>query len=381
MLNLIATAPMGLEAVVAHEVRTLGYEPVVENGRVRFAADAAAICRANLWLRTADRVLVQVGEFTATSFEALFEGTKALPWADWLPADATFPVAGRSHQSQLSSVPAVQGVVKKAIVESLKQRHRREWFEETGAKFGIEITLLKDTATLTLDTTGPGLHKRGYRKLTAAAPIKETLAAALLLISRWYPDRPLIDPCCGSGTIPVEAALIAHRVAPGLHRSFDAEHWPRVGADLWAAARAEAHDAIDGEAKPEIFGSDIDPEVLSLARYHARAAGVAASVHFEQRPAAAAESSLEYGFLITNPPYGERLGERPAVEALYADLGRVLRRLPTWSAGVLTAHPGFERHFGRAADKRRKLYNGRIECQYFQYTGPRRPRPVSAEAP
>ena len=364
---------MGLEAVVAHEVRSLGYEPAVENGRVLFTAEEAAICRANLWLRTSDRVLVRLGEFPAPTFDALFEGTKALPWADWLPADAQFVVEGRSHGSQLSSVPAAQRVTEKAVVESLKQHYQVDWFAKSGARYTIEVSLLKDRATLTLDTSGAGLHKRGYRKLTAAAPLKETLAAALLLVSRWYPDRSLLDPCCGSGTIAVEAALIAHRVAPGLHRHFDAEAWPRVDPALWQQAREEAADHIDGDARPEILGSDIDPEVLSLARYHARAAGVAQSVRFEQRPAAAVRSELEYGFLITNPPYGERMGEQAGVEQLYRELGQVLQGLPTWSAGILSANPQFERHFGRRADKRRKLYNGRIECQYFQYQGPRRP--------
>lgn len=372
-VTLIATSPMGLESVVAYEVRRLGYEPAVENGRIAWTAGESAICRANLWLRTADRVLVLLGQFPATTFEELFQGTRALPWEDWLPEDATFPVEGKSHKSQLSSVPACQGVVKKAVVERLKQRYRQEWFPETGPRYTIEVALLKDMVTLTLDTTGPGLHKRGYRKLAAAAPLKETLAAGLLLIARWYPDRPLLDPFCGSGTIPIEAALIGHNIAPGLHRSFAAGAWPRIPAALWQAAREEAHDLADYDASLAIEGSDADPAALELAEHHARQACLGRSVRFRQADVAEAGSDLEYGFIITNPPYGERMGAAGAAPALYRTLGRVARTLPTWSVNVLTAHPEFERAFGRPAEKKRKLYNGRIECHYYMYPGPRRP--------
>lgn len=374
-VDLIATAPMGLEAVVGHELRALGYEPAVQNGRVSWTADEAAICRANLWLRSSDRVLVKLGEFPATTFEELFQGTRALPWPDWLPEDARFIVNGRSHKSRLTSVPACQSVVEKAVVESLKQRYRREWFPKTGARAAIEVALLGDVATLTLDTTGPGLHKRGYRKLAGPAPLKETLAAALVQISRWHPDRPLLDPFCGTGTIPLEAAMIGLNLAPGLHRSFDAEGWPRVPAALWAAAREEARDLAQPGRRLEIAGSDIDPEALELARHAARAAGLADAVQFRQVPVAELQPQEEYGYIITNPPYGERLGEERAVLPLYRELGQVARRLPTWSVYVLTAHPGFERAFGRRADKNRKLYNGRILCYFYQYPGPRRPRP------
>ncbi len=375
-IDLIATAPMGLEAVVGHELRALGYEPKVDNGRVTWRADEAAICRANLWLRSSDRVLVQMGEFTATTFEELFEGTRSLPWADWITEDAVFTVNGRSHESQLSSVPACQAIVKKAVVESLKQRYHREWFEETGAPATIEVALLKDRATLTLDTTGPSLHKRGYRKLVGAAPLKETLAAALVQITRWHPDRALLDPCCGTGTIPVEAALIGLNLAPGLHRSFDAEAWPRVGPQLWAAARDEAHDLAQYDRELEIVGSDIDPEAVELARQAARAAGLGQTVQFQVRPVSEVRTSTEYGTLITNPPYGQRLGEEQAVLELYRELGQLSRALPTWGVHVLTAHAGFARAFGRPADKNRKLYNGRIQCYFYQYPGPRRPRPA-----
>ncbi|HEY8347970.1 MAG TPA: class I SAM-dependent RNA methyltransferase [Symbiobacteriaceae bacterium] len=375
-LTLIATAPMGLEAVVAWELRQLGYETQTENGRVTFRGDELAICRANLWLRTADRVLLRMGQFPATTFEELFQGTRALPWDEWIPADGYFHINGRSHQSQLSSVPAVQRVVEKAIVERLKQRYHLEWFPKSGARYVVEVALNKDVATLTLDTTGPGLHKRGYRKLAATAPIKETLAAAMILLSRWHPDRPLLDPFCGSGTIPLEAALIGRNIAPGLHRNFDAEHWQRVGARLWQQAREEARDLADFNRKLEIVGSDIDPDVLELARYHARAAGLADAVTFRQQDVGDLRVDRPYGYLITNPPYGQRLGEQEAVEALYRKLGRVVRRLPGWSVFVITPHRGFERLFGRPADRRRKLYNGRIECHLYQYYGPYHGRPV-----
>lgn len=375
-LTLIATAPMGLEAVVARELKGLGYETETENGRVLFHGDELAICRANLWLRTADRVLVRMGEFPARTFEELFQGTRALPWDEWIPADGHFHIHGRSHQSQLSSVPAVQGVVEKAIVERLKTRYQLDWFPKTGAKYDVEIALNKDLATLTLDTTGPGLHKRGYRKLAAVAPIKETLAAAMILLSRWHPDRPLLDPFCGSGTIPLEAALIGHNLAPGLHRTFHAEQWGRVGPSLWRQAREEAFDLADYDRKLMITGSDIDPDVLALASHHARAAGLTGSVTFRQQDAAALTVEHPFGCLITNPPYGERLGEREEVEALYQAFGRAARRLPGWSVFVITAHKGFERLFGRRADKKRKLYNGRIECDLYQYHGPYHGRPV-----
>lgn len=378
-IELIATTVMGVESVVAYEVKKLGYEPVVENGRVSFIADEAAVCRANLWLRSAERVLIKLGEFPATSFEALFEGTRALPWAEWIPANAVFPVDGRSLQSQLSSVPACQSIVKKAVVEALKQRYGLEWFPENGPTCAITVALKHDVATLTLDTTGQGLHKRGYRKLVAAAPLRETLAAALLQISRWYPDRPFYDLLCGSGTLPIEAALLGHNIAPGLHRGFPAQDWPRLRRELWEKAKEEAYDLADYDADLQITGSDIDPEALALAEHHARSAGLAKSVRFRQAPVAEAEAAGEYGFVITNPPYGERIGERQEVEQISRDLGALQRRLPTWSFGVITAFTGFERLFGKPADKRRKLYNGRIECQYYMYQGPRRPRPPAPD--
>lgn len=381
-LRLIATAPMGLEAVVARELKDLGYtEQMVENGKVWFLGDERAIVRANLWLRTADRVLVEMGEFPATTFEELFEGVKALPWEEWIPADGRFIVEGRSRDSQLSSVPACQKITEKAVVEKLKQRYPLDWFPKTGARYTIEVAMLKDMATITLDTTGAGLHKRGYRKLAAAAPIKETLAAAMILLSRWHPERPFLDPCCGSGTIPIEAALIAHNLAPGLHRSFDAEAWGRIPAALWEEGREEAFDLADYDRPVEIYGSDVDGEVLELAQQHLRAAGLSKSVRLERKALQKVSLDAHYGYLITNPPYGERLGERAAVEELYRDMGKLARRLEDWSVFVITAHKEFEKFYGKRADKKRKLYNGRIECDLYQYHGPYHARPVPRPEP
>lgn len=374
-VELIATAAFGLEAVVAREVSQLGYEEIkVENGRVTFVADEAAISRANLWLRTADRVLLKLGEFEATSFEELFENTKALPWTDWLPVNANFPVEGKSINSKLFSVPNCQAIVKKAVVEKMKEKYKQEWFEEDGAKYTIEVALLKDVATLSIDTSGVGLHKRGYRKLSAVAPLKETLAAAMILLSRWFPDRAFMDPCCGSGTIPIEAAMIGTNMAPGLNRSFAAEEWPNLSKDLWLEARGEAEDLINRDIKLKIVGTDIDDDVLGLARYHAQQADVEEHIHFQRMPLAKIGSHSKYGWLITNPPYGERLGELREAEELYKEMNIVFKNLDTWSFYILTSHPKFEELFGRPADKKRKLYNGRIQCGFYQFFGPKPPK-------
>jgi len=374
-VELIATAPMGLEAIVAREIKDLGYtEVTVENGRVSVIADISAIPRLNLWLRTADRVLVKMGEFDATTFEDLFERTKALPWTEWIPSDAEFPVNGRSHKSQLTSVPACQSIVKKAIVEKMKEKHKTTWFPETGDKYVIEVSMLKDVATLTLDTSGIGLHKRGYRELTARAPIKETLAAALVLLSRWQPHRPFLDPVCGSGTIPIEAALIGKNMAPGMNRNFDSQNWQRIPQHAWDDAREEAKNLIRHEQKLEIFGSDIDPEMISLAGHHIRKAGVTDAVKLKAQPLKEINMSHSYGALIANPPYGERIGEEKEIELLYKEFGELSKQLDTWSFFVITSHPNFERLFGKRADKNRKLFNGRIETKYYQYLGPLPPR-------
>ena len=378
-VQLIAACAFGLESIVARELEALGYEPqIIAPGRIRFAGDALAICRANLWLRTADRILVQMAHFPATDFDQLFDTTRAADWSAWIPADGEFPVTGRSIKSQLSSVPACQRSVKKAIVESLLASHGVQQLPETGPLFKIDVALLKDEATLTLDTTGPSLHKRGYRRLAARAPIKETLAAAMIQLTYWQPDRALIDPFCGSGTIPIEAAMIGRNMAPGLVRRFAAEDWPNVRNELWDEARDEARDLAEPNLKLNIVGTDIDAEVLELARYHARQAGLAEQIHFQQRPFQQIASKHEYGCVVTNPPYGQRLNEYQDIEPLYRSIPGALRKLPTWSHYFLTPFPQFERLIEKRADRRRKLYNGRIECTLYQFHGPKPHRLPSA---
>jgi putative N6-adenine-specific DNA methylase len=379
-LELIATAGFGLEAVVARELKALGYaDQQVEDGRVTFIGDEQAICRTNLRLRSAERVLLKIGSFEARDFGELFDRTIELPWAEWTDVDAAFPVRGKSVRSQLHSVPDCQRIVKKAVVESLKRIDGREWFEENGPAYGIEVSMLKDQATLTIDTSGSGLHKRGYRTLSGAAPLKETLAAALVQLSFWNPERTLVDPFCGTGTIPIEAALIARNIAPGLNRVFAAEEWPRVPPQLWDEARSEARDEERERPDIPIIATDLDEEVLSLARYHARRAGVEADIHFQQKPIAEFTTQRKYGCIICNPPYGERSGSLEQAEETYREMTRSFKDLDTWSLYVLTSHPEFERLFGRRAERRRKLYNGRIACTYFQYAGPRPPRRASTE--
>ncbi|WNQ09783.1 class I SAM-dependent RNA methyltransferase [Paenibacillus aurantius] len=379
-IDLIATCPMGLEALVAREIKDLGYEDMmVENGRVTFKGDELAICRTNLWLRTADRILIKMGEFKAVTFDELFEGTKALNWPDWIPEEGEFPVEGRSHKSQLSSVPACQGIVKKAVVEKMKQRYRTEWFKETGARYVIEVSLLNDIATLTLDTSGASLHKRGYRKLVTEAPLKETLAAAMVLLSRWKPERPLYDPFCGSGTIPIEAAMIGWNLAPGLRRPFSAEGWPALRPALWDEAREEAFDLVRDDVPLDISGTDIDPAAIEVALAAAKSAGLARELRFGVEPVAKARPRGDYGCLITNPPYGERLGDQDEAVQVLRQLGSVAGRLDTWSAFVLTPNKQLEHYFGRPATKKRKLFNGRIECALYQYFGPLPPRREQTE--
>jgi putative N6-adenine-specific DNA methylase len=375
-LELIATATFGLEAVVAQEVKDLGYDQVVvENGRVTFAADESAICRANLWLRCADRVRLKVGTFTAVTFDELFEKTKALPWADLLPADAAFPVDGKSVQSTLFSISDCQAIVKKAVVESMKKQYRSEWFKEDGPLYRIEVSVLKDMATLTIDTSGAGLHKRGYRVEGSEAPLKETLAAALILIARWQPEIALIDPFCGSGTIPIEAALIGQNIAPGMNRTFASEDWPTIAREHWREARKETHERADYQQKLDLSGTDISSDLIRIARKNAAEAGVDQLIHFQTRPLAELSSKKKYGKIICNPPFGERLGSVKEVEQLYKDMGKLLKNLDTWSYYILTASENFESLFGKKASKRRKLYHGNIKVHYYQYFGPRPPRP------
>ncbi len=374
-IQLIATSAFGIEAVVGRELKKLGYmDQMMENGRVTITGDESDICRTNLWLRTADRILVKMGEFKALSFEELFEGTKALPWDEWIPENAEFPVEGKSIDSKLFSVPDCQAVVKKAVVDKLKQKYKKEWFEETGPKYKVEVSLLKDIATLTIDTSGTGLHKRGYRKLASGAPLKETLASALILLSWWNPDKALIDPFCGSGTIPVEAALIGLNIAPGLKRDFVSEGWPNIPAKLWKNAREEAFSLIKTNKELRIHGFDVDDEVMSLARYHAEEAGVDSYIHLQRMDMQDISSRHKYGCIITNPPYGERLGEMKEVEQLYRRMGQKFKSFDTWSYYIIASHPDFEKIFGRKADKKRKLYNGRLLCNYYQYFGPKPPK-------
>ena len=374
-LRLMATAAFGLEALVEREVMDLGYEEVlVENGKVVFSADESAVCRANIWLRCADRVLIEMGAFPAGTFDELFERCKALPWAEWIPEHGRFPVRGRSVKSQLHSVPDCQAIVKKAIVESLKGKYRLERFPETGPLFPIEVSLVKDIATLTLDTSGDGLHKRGYRKVAGAAPLKETLAAALVRLSRWQPGRPLLDPFCGSGTIPVEAALIGCNIAPGAGRTFIAESWPAIPESLWSLARQEARDMVRPGTVLDIEGSDADGDAVKVAALSATRAQVALNVRFREAAVRDIRPEGDFGCVICNPPYGERLGDPRSAEQVYRDMKTAFAPLKSWSVFVLTPHTKFERLFGRAADKRRRLYNGSIECTFYQYLGPLPPQ-------
>ncbi|EJL28839.1 class I SAM-dependent RNA methyltransferase [Brevibacillus sp. BC25] len=374
-VELIATATFGLESVVAEEVKSLGYGPVqVENGKVTFTADISAIPRTNLWLRTADRVRLKIGEFKATTFDELFEKTKALPWADWITEDGTFPVEGKSVKSTLFSVSDCQAIVKKAVVESLKKTYKREWFDEQGPLYKIEVALLKDVATLTIDTSGPGLHKRGYRELIGQAPLKETMAAAMIMLSRWKPDRVFMDPFCGSGTLPIEAALIGQNIAPGMNREFVSETWPIIPKTAWREARAETHDLARYDQKLEIIGTDMDDEILKIARHNATEAGVDDLIHFQRMDVRDVRTKRKYGYLICNPPYGERLGEWKQVAKMYGEMGKTFAAMDTWSFYVITSDEQFEEHFGRTASKKRKLYNGNIKVDYYQFFGPRPPR-------
>jgi len=378
--ELIATTTFGLESVVTRELEKLGYTGMrTLDGKVHFSGDERDIARCNMWLRSADRLLIKVGEFHAPDFGALFDKTVDLPWSDILPIDAKFPVAGRSVQSRLHAVPSVQGAVKKAIVESLKKKYNRFRFDETGAEFAVEVSLLRDTATITIDTSGEGLHKRGYREFAGAAPLRETMAAGLLQLSYWNRDRQFIDPFCGSGTLPIEAALIGRNIAPGSGRSFIAEDWPWMDRKMWKDVRTEAKDLRQPRLTESIQGFDHDPAAIRLSEKSAAEAGVGGDIQFRQQEISEFKSLREYGVIVCNPPYGERMGSPEEVEAVYRELGRVCDSLPTWSFYVMTSNTWFEKHFGRRAPRRRKLYNGRLECQFYQYLGPAPPRPHGDE--
>ena len=381
-ITLIAITAFGLESVVARELTALGYpDHRTVDGRVIFRADPAAIARCNIRLRSAERILLMVGEFPATDFGQLFDQVKELPWPDFLPVDAEFPVKGRSVKSQLHSVPTCQSITKKAIVESLRGKYNRFRFEEDGPLFPCEVSLLKDRAVLTIDTTGDGLHKRGYRQWIGQAPLKETMAAALVQLSFWHREKPLIDPFCGSGTIPIEAALIGRNRAPGLGREFIAQAWPWLNLKIWQEARDEAQDLMLPKLESPIIATDHDPIILKEARKHASRAGVDGDIHFQESEISNLKSSRKYGCVVCNPPYGERIGERSEVDATYREFGRVMKPLETWSSYVLTSHPKFEQFFDREADRRRKLYNGRIQCTYYQFHGEKPPRSDQDDQP
>ncbi|CAH0277840.1 THUMP domain-containing class I SAM-dependent RNA methyltransferase [Priestia megaterium] len=374
--KIIATAAMGIEALVAKEVRALGYDCEVDNGKVIFEGDELAIARCNLWLRTADRIKVQVGQFKARTFDELFEQTKALNWGDYLPVDAQFPVSGKSVKSKLFSVSDCQSIVKKAIVDSMKKHYNKTtgWLEETGSTFKIEVALLKDVATLTIDASGAGLHKRGYRVGQGEAPLKETLAAALIMVTPWNADRPFVDVFCGSGTIAIEAALIGQNIAPGFNRDFLSEEWPWMSASIWDKAREEAEDLANYDQVLDIAGHDIDHRMVKVAEQNAFEAGLGDLIQFKQMQVRDFTTPKEYGIIIGNPPYGERLSDRPSVEKMYAEMGEAFSKLDTWSIYMLTSHEQFEQYYGKKATKKRKLFNGFIKTDYYQYWGPRPPR-------
>jgi len=371
-LELIATATFGLEAPVKREIEALGYKILKsEDGKITFQGDERALVRANLWLRCADRVQIKMAEFKALEFEDLFQQVKAIPWEEWIPPDGKFIVNGSSVKSKLSSVPACQSVAEKAIVERLKETYGMDYFEKTGALYDIKIALLKDRVTVTLDTTGPGLHKRGYRQNAVIAPIKETLAAAMIQLSFWRKGRILVDTCCGSGTIPIEAAMIARNIAPGLNRSFVSEDWEAIPEKLWKEERKKAFEAMDWDAELEIYAYDIDKRAIAAAKENAAEAGVDEDITFVLGDGGKLKSQgKEGGIIITNPPYGQRIGDQDSMDKLYEDFSAFLKANPTWSMFAITPDKTAEQKiFGRPADRRRKLYNGRMEVCYYQYHG------------
>lgn len=375
--KLIAPCHFGLEAVLKKEIIDLGYEvSKVEDGRVTFLGDEEAVCRANVFLRTAERVLIKVGSFYATTFEELFEKTKELPWEEYIPKDGKFWVAkAASVKSKLFSPSDIQSIMKKAMVERLKTVYNIKWFEETGASYPLRVFLMKDEVTIGLDTTGDSLHKRGYRKLTAKAPIAENLAAALIMLTPWRGDRILVDPFCGSGTFPIEAAMMAANMAPGMNRSFLAENWKNmIPKKEWYDCMDEANDLVNLQVETDIQGYDMDPHMVSIARENARLAGVDHLIHFQQRDVAALSHPKKYGFIITNPPYGERLEEKENLKPLYATIGQRFAALDSWSLYMITAYENAEADMGRKADKNRKIYNGMMKTRFYQFPGPKPPR-------
>lgn len=373
----IAPCHFGLESVLKREIQDLGYEiSQVEDGRVTFRGGMDAICRANIFLRTAERILLKVGSFHAVTFEELFDKTKGIPWEAYIPEDGKFWVTkAASVKSRLFSPSDIQSIMKKAMVERLKARYHTQWFRETGASYPVRVFLMKDIVTVGIDTTGVSLHKRGYRPAAGKAPIAENLAAALIMLTPWRKDRILVDPFCGSGTFPIEAAMMAAGIAPGMNRSFTAEDWTNlVAKKAWYEAVNEAQDLISDDIETDIQGYDADPEVLRTARRNAENAGVAHLIHFQQREVKDLNHPKKYGFIITNPPYGERLEEKSALPQIYREFGEAFRRLDSWSAYMITSYDDAERYFGRKAEKNRKIYNGMIRTYFYQFPGPKPPR-------
>lgn len=370
----IAPCHFGLEAVLKREIIELGYEITsVEDGRVTFIGDAEAVCRANVFLRTAERILIKVGQFHAETFDELFEGTKALPWEEYLPQNAKFWVTkAASVKSKLFSPSDIQSIMKKAMVERMRKVYRVNWFPEDGDAFPIRVFLHKDEVTVSLDTTGESLHKRGYRKLTAKAPIAENLAAALIMLTPWNKTRILVDPFCGSGTIPIEAAMMAANMAPGMSRSFLAESWTHIiSRKEWYACMDEAAELVDFSQMPDIQGYDIDDEMVRIARENAKLAGVEQYIHFQRRGIEALSHPKKYGFIITNPPYGERLEDKNTIASIYRTLGERYRQLDSWSLYMITSYEDAQQMIGRKADKNRKIYNGMLKTYYYQFMGPK----------
>ena len=376
-IQLVAPCHFGMEAVLKREIYDLGYDITkVEDGRVTFEGDLEAICRSNIFLRTAERVMVQIGRFHATTFDALYENMKALPWEDWIPQDGKFWVKKASSvKSKLFSASDIQSICKKAMVDRLKMTYHTDWFKEDGASFPVRIFLLKDEVTVALDTTGDPLHKRGYRTWTSKAPISETLAAALIMLTPWRVDRILVDPFCGSGTFLIEAAMMAANIAPGMNRSFTAEAWTHlIPKQMWYDVVEEAEEMVDTDISCDLQGYDIDPDMIRIARANAKQAGVDHLIHFQQRDVADLKHSKKYGFIITNPPYGERLEDKKDLPALYTTIGQVYRDLDAWSMYLITSYEEAERYIGRKADKNRKLYNGMIRTYFYQFMGPKPPK-------
>ncbi len=375
--TLMAPCHFGLESVLKREIYDLGYEITeVQDGKVIYTGDPEAVCLSNIHLRTAERVLLVVGRFPATTFEELFQGIKEIQWEKWLPKNAKFWVTKASSvKSKLFSPSDIQSITKKAMVERMKGYYKLNWFPEDGPAFPLRIFIMKDEVTVTIDTTGASLHKRGYRTETGKAPISETLAAALIMLTPWHGDRILVDPFCGSGTFPIEAAMIAANMAPGMRRHFTAEAWTDlIPREMWTEAKADAEAEVNLDIETDIQGYDIDGDVVKIARQNARRAGVESLIHFQQRPLKELHHPKKYGFIITNPPYGERLEDKSALPPLYQDIGRVYQNLDAWSMFLITSYEDAERYIGKKAQKNRKIYNGMIKTYFYQFPGPKPPK-------